>query len=76
MLNVVLSRCSATVVTSSLDVNKRVKKPPDIAEVKGKLLLKKLIQGFLTTETIWILPCFSTADVCALRLVVSVNVEV
>lgn len=61
-------------MTSSPDVNKRVRKTPDIAEVK--FLLKKLIQGFVTTETIWILPYFSTADVYALRLITSINVEV
>lgn len=49
---------------------------PGSAEVKGKFLLKKFIQGFVTTETIGILPYFSTAGVCALRLIALIRVEV
>lgn len=62
-------------MTSSLDTNKKVKMSGS-AEVKGKFLLKKFIQGFVTTETIGILPYFSTAGVCALRLIALIRVEV
>lgn len=49
---------------------------PDSAEVKGKFLLKKFIQGFVTTETIWILRHFSTAGVFALRLIALIHADV
>lgn len=62
-------------MTSSLDIKKKAKKIPDVAEVKGKIHLKKFIKGFVTAEAIWILPYFFTADVCALRLVAPIHVE-
>lgn len=41
----VLSRCSATAVTSSLDIKEKAKKMPDVAEIKGKIPFKKVYKG-------------------------------